>query len=39
MDVLEEIRDAQATLHDLWMALGGIAATEDLASGNENGNA
>jgi hypothetical protein len=39
LDVLEEIRDAQAALHDLWMALGGIAATEDPASGNEKGNA
>lgn len=29
LDVLEEIRDAQAALENLWMALGGIAATED----------
>lgn len=33
LDVLEEIYDAYAALHDLWMALGGIAATED--PGNE----
>lgn len=38
LDLLEEIRDAQAVLHDSWMTLGGIAATEDPASGNETGN-
>lgn len=34
LDVLEEIRDTQTVLQDLWMALGGIAATED--PGNED---
>lgn len=33
LDVLEEVRDAHVALHNLWMALGGIAATED--PGNE----
>ena len=37
LDVLEEIRDAQAALHDLWMALGGIAATEDQHPGTKTG--
>lgn len=36
LDVLEEIRDTQAALENLWMALGGIVATEDPANVSED---